>query len=387
MIACPIAKSFGNMTNMLGPMLALALAITPMAALSAEGGTMPGKTAGTAATQPVPANGSLHIVAYHQIANVVSAEGVVEAVRQSTIAAQVAGQIVELKVKAGDTVKAGQVLLRIDQRAAEQALSGSQSQVAEAQASLSLAQRNLARNKELFGQKFIGKAALDQSETEYKAAQARLAALQASAGQASTAKTLTVISAPYAGVIATSAVEVGDMATPGRTLLTMFDPAAMRVAATLSESSLRQVSLQNPARIAIAGNKSAKDMLTSTQITLLPLADSQTHSRRLRLELGNAPGLMPGQFARVHFVTGSERKLAIPEQALLKRSEVNAVYVRMQNGMMQMRQIRLGESSADGWIEVLAGLREGEQIALDPIKAGLAANPPANEALIGEQKK
>lgn len=315
-------------------------------------------------------NSGLHLVAYRQVTEAISTEGIVEAVRQSTIAAQVAGQVVELRVKVGDKVKAGQVLLRIDPRAAEQALSSSQSQVAEAQAGLSLAQRNLERNRALYGQKFIGKAALDQTETEFKAAQARLAALQANAGQANTAKTFTVISAPYAGVIATSTIEVGDMATPGRALLTMFDPTAMRVLATLSESSLRQIKLENPASVAITGNK---EMLKSKQITLLPVADSHTHSRRLRLELGDAAGLMPGQFARAHFVTGSERKLAIPEAALLRRSEVNAVYVKMPNGSMQLRQVRIGPISADGWIEVLAGLRDGEQIALDPVKAGMAA--------------
>lgn len=320
------------------------------------------------AAQAAPAD--VYVLAYRDVPNVVSAEGVVEAVRQSTLAAQIAGQIVELKVKVGDSVKAGQVLVRIDPRAAEQVVSGSQSQLAEAQAGLTNALRSYERNKQLFAQKFISKAGLDQAELDYKAAQARVGALQANAGQASTARTFTTITAPYAGVVAATPIEVGDMATPGRALVTVFDPASMRVIATLSQSSLHDVKLELPVQVEVLA---ARSRLTAKQVTLVPLADSRSHTARLRLELGNAAGLLPGQFARAYFTTGVARKLVIPEKAVLRRSEVTAVYVLGASGQPQLRQIRVGEASVDGYVEVLAGLHEGERIAQEPIKAGLAA--------------
>lgn len=317
------------------------------------------------------ASADAYVLAYRDVPNVVSAEGMVEAVRQSTLAAQIAGQIVELKVKVGDSVKAGQVLLRIDPRAAEQVVSGSQSQLAEAQAGLTNALRSYERNKQLFAQKFISKAGLDQAELDYKAAQARVGALQASAGQAFTAKTFTTITAPYAGVVAATPIEVGDMATPGRALVTVFDPASMRVLATLSQSGLRDVKLEMPVQVEVPA---AQRRLTAKQVTLVPLVDSRTHTARLRLELGNAVGLLPGQFARAYFTTGVARKLVIPERAVLRRSEVTAVYVLAAGGQPQLRQIRVGEASPDGYVEVLAGLREGERIALDSVKAGLLSD-------------
>jgi RND family efflux transporter MFP subunit len=314
-----------------------------------------------------------YAVAYRDVPDVISAEGVVEAVRQSTLAAQIAGQIVELRVKVGDSVKAGQVLARIDPRAAEQAVAGSRSQVAEAQAGLTNARRSYERNQQLVAQKFISKAALDQSELDYKAAQARVAALQANAGQASTARTFTTITAPYAGVIAATPIEVGDMATPGRALVTVFDPGNMRVIATLSQSSLRDVNLSLPAQVEVPA---LKQKVVAKQVTLIPFADSRTHTAKLRLELGNATGLLPGQFARAYFVTGVARKLVIPQQAVLRRSEVTAVYVINARGQAQLRQIRAGDASVganvEGYVEVLAGLREGERVALAPVKAGLA---------------
>lgn len=323
-----------------------------------------------------PAPVAAFVVAYRDVPDVISAEGVVEAVRQSTLAAQIPGQIVELGVKVGDSVKAGQFLLRIDPRAAEQVVSGSQSQLAEAQAGLTNALRSYERSKQLFAQKFISQAGLDQAELDYKAAQARVGAVQANAGQASTARTFTTITAPYAGVVAATPIEVGDMATPGRALITVFDPAGMRVIATLSQSSLRDVKLAMPVQLEVPA---ATRRLTAKQVTLVPLADSRTHTARLRLELDNAVGLLPGQFARAYFTTGVARKLVIPASAVLRRSEVTAVYVIGAAGPPQLRQIRVGEPLADGVFEVLAGLREGERIALDAVKAGLLSGRIAGQ--------
>ncbi|MEO5659886.1 MAG: efflux RND transporter periplasmic adaptor subunit [Polaromonas sp.] len=341
---------------------ALAAALLAAAMLLAL--AQPARAAGPVSVAPA----KTFVVAYREVPDTVSAEGVVEAVRQSTLAAQIAGQIVELRVKVGDSVKAGQVLLRIDPRAAEQLVSSSQSQLAEVQAGLTNALRSYERSKQLFAQNFISKAGLDQAESDYKAAQARVASLRANAGQASTARTFTTISAPYAGVVAATPIEVGDMATPGRPLVTVFDPASMRVIATLSQSSLRAIKLQLPVQVEVPA---VKRRLTATQVTLVPLADSRTHTSRLRVELSDASGLLPGQFARAYFATGVARKLVIPEGAVLRRSEVTAVYVHGAGGQAQLRQIRVGEVSGDGYIEVLAGLREGERIALDPVRAGL----------------
>ncbi|MCJ7798772.1 MAG: efflux RND transporter periplasmic adaptor subunit [Polaromonas sp.] len=325
------------------------------------------------AAAAVQAPATAYTVAYREVPDVISAEAVVEAVRQSTLAAQIAGQIVEIKVQVGDRVKAGQVLARIDPRAAEQVVSGSQSQLAEAQAGMTNAMRAYERNKQLFAQNFISKAGLDQAELDFKAAQARVGALQASAGQASTAKTFTTITAPYAGVVAATLVELGDMATPGRPLVTVFDPSGMRVVATLSQSSLRAVKLQLPVQIEVPDLKRS---LTAKQVTLVPLVDSRTHTAKLRLDLGDATGLLPGQFARAYFATGVARKLVIPDGTVLRRSEVTAVYVLGEGEQAHLRQIRVGEA-VGGLTEVLSGLREGERIALDPVKAGLL---PGNSA-------
>jgi RND family efflux transporter MFP subunit len=328
--------------------------------------------AATASQQP-----PLAVVAavYRDVDRIITAEALVEPVRQSTLAAQVAGRVVEFAVKAGDRVKAGQVIARIDARAAEQAVVASQAQVAEARAQLVNARGNYERTRQLVAQKFMSQAALDQAEAQYKAAQAQVAALEAGAGQAATQRSFTTISAPYAGVVAATHAEVGDMAQPGRELVTLFEPGKLRVTATLPQGALAKVRAEAPVRIEIPALGRTE---TATQVTPLPVADVSTHTTKIRLDLPAVDGLLPGQFARAQFVVGRARKLVVPEQAVLRRSEVTAVYV-VAGGRALLRQVRLGEVVGERLVEVLAGLREGERVALDPIRAGSAAagNLPA----------
>jgi RND family efflux transporter MFP subunit len=315
------------------------------------------------------------LVAYKELSRVAPAEGVVEAVRQSVLAAQVPGRIVALNVKAGDSVRAGQVLAQIDARSATQAEAASQSQVREARANLANAKAKYERSRQLLAQKFISQAALDQAEAEYLAAQEQTTAAIANAGQAVTAKSFTTISAPYSGVVASTEVEVGDMATPGRALLTVFDPRELRVTATLPQAVLAQAKLDAPVAIELP---TLGRTLPASGITVLPMADARTHTTRVRLALPEAAGLLPGQYARALFVTGRTRALAIPASAVLRRSEVTAVYVLDRAGAVRLRQVRLGEAAGDGLIEVLAGLAPGERVSLEPVRAGIEASRGAD---------
>jgi multidrug efflux pump subunit AcrA (membrane-fusion protein) len=109
-------------------------------------------------------------------------------------------------------------------------------------------------------------------------------------------------------------------------------------------------------------------------LTIVPSADPRTHTTPVRLDLpGTVRGVFPGVYARAHFVTGRALKLVVPRAAVVRRSEVTAVYVVDEQGAAHMRQIRLGTAANEQFLEVLAGLKAGEKVALDPVKAGMAA--------------
>jgi RND family efflux transporter MFP subunit len=244
----------------------------------------------------------------------------------------------------------------------------------EARANLANASAKYERSRRLFAQKFISQAALDQAQADFLAGQAQAATAAANAEQSATSKSFTTIVAPYDGVVASTEVEVGDMATMGRPLITVFDPRALRVTAMLPQAVLAVAKLDAPVKIEIP---TLERSFMARKVTVIPVADTRTHTTRVRLDLPEASGLMPGQYARASIVTGRTRALAIPLAAVLRRSEVTAVYVLDAQGHAQLRQVRVGEKAGEGLVEVLAGLDVGERVTIEPVRAGIEASRQA----------
>ncbi len=288
------------------------------------------------------------------------AEGVVEAVRESQLAAQTTGRITTLQVKVGDAVKAGQVLARIDERIAAD-------QMAASRAQLDAARNEFERSQQLLEKQFISKAAMDRAEAQYKA-------LRAQANSAATQTQLHTIVAPYAGVIAAAPIELGDMAMPGKSLFTLYDPQHLRVVINVPETIADTLRNDAPAALEIPA---ASQKLQISAIEILPTRDASAHTAQLRLPLpANMRGIEPGQFARANLPTraAAASALLIPQNAVLHRSEFDAVYVVDGARKPQLRQVRLGRVDSAN-IEVLSGLDAGERIALDPLAAAQVLRP------------
>lgn len=327
------------------------------------------------AAEAPPPTGRVITVAVRDVPRRFAAEGVVEAVKQATLGAQVPGVVVDFAVKAGDSVRAGQVLARIDPRTADQAVAAIRSQIAESEANLANARRKYERNRELVAQKFVSQAALEQAEAEYKAAQAQRETLTANLDQAIAARSFTSIVAPYAGVVGATHAQAGDMAQPGRPLVTVFDPGELRVVASVPQAALARIDLREPIVVEIPALALT---LTARRATVVPLADASTHTSQIRLDLPATERLLPGQYARARFVTGTVRTLAVPSSAIVRRGEVTAVYVVDANGRARLRQVRVGETVDEGEVEIRSGLSPGETIAADPVQAGMAPAVAAN---------
>lgn len=320
------------------------------------------------ATPSAPALASA-VVAWRQVEATWAGEAVIEAERQSTVAAQTAGRVMAINFRPGDAVKQGQVIMRIDPTVAQQQVAGVQAQVTEARVGLENATREYERFKELFAKNYVSKSQMDTAEANYKAAQARLNTLQASSGQATTTRQFADVTAPYAGVMSALHVEIGEMASPGTPLATGFDPAWLRATAQVPQAWIDAVRRGNKAFIEVPGST---QWIPAAKLVVIPAADPRTHTTEVRVYLpASVSGMLPGQFVRAHFVTGTARRLVVPAAAVLRRSEMTGVYVLPAKGRPQLRQVRLGERQGDGSYEVLAGLREGDKVALDPVRAGM----------------
>ena len=314
------------------------------------------------------------------------AEGVVEAVKSSVIAPQVSGSITELPVKAGDYVKAGQLRVRIDTRIAAQQSAANQAQVvaaqaqvAAAQAQLSTARKEFERKQRLYEKQYISQAALERAESDYKTAQAQTntqiaqaKAQHAQSGLSNVQTGLHTITAPYSGVIAEVMTEVGGMAMPGQPLLTLYDPNGFRVSVNVPQSQLAQLKAGPNINVTVPAASVVERSLISTNLTVLPTADSVSNMSTVRLTLPqNITSIRPGMFARamlpVNDANGKDQ-IFVPVKSVIKRSELVAVYVVDKQGHPQLRQVRLGRKQGEN-IEVFAGLQPGESVALDPIAA------------------
>ncbi|GAB5605261.1 efflux RND transporter periplasmic adaptor subunit [Sideroxyarcus sp. TK5] len=310
-------------------------------------------------------------VQYREVEQTYSVDGVVEATRQSTVSAQISGRVKAIFFDVGDRVSKGQILLKIDEREAEQALAGSRAQLSQAQAALQNARLNYERSQELFKQKFISQAALDKARSDYEMAKAQAEASEAGAQQSALAQSYTSVIAPYAGVVSARMVEMGEMVTVGKPLMTGFDPAQLRVIASVSQDKLKDIGARPKVTVEVP---SLNRWVHAATVTVQPSADLRTHSTQVRIDLpAKQADLYPGMFVRTHFVVGKESKLLIPASAVVRRSEVVAVYVVDEQGTPRLRQVRLGEANAQNEIEVLAGLNIGERVARDAIKAGMVA--------------
>jgi RND family efflux transporter MFP subunit len=307
-------------------------------------------------------------------------DGVVEAVRQAVVASQVAGAIVKLDVQVGDRVRAGQVLMRIDARAAEQTAAASDAQVQAARAALDVATKDFQRQQQLFRDNFISAAALDRADSAYKATQAQLQAQVAQAGAARTQSGFHVVMAPFAGVVSEVPVQLGDMALPGRALATVYDPGALRITAAVPQTVAQRLLAGQMPRAELPGLPGAAAWVTPQRLQQLPTVDAATLSVQLRAELPPAlAGVVPGMFARLWLpLSGAATAtagtaataapaagLSVPLQAVVRRAELTAVYVLDAGGKPALRQVRLGRSQGDQ-VEVLAGLMAGERVTTAP---------------------
>lgn len=301
-----------------------------------------------------------------------TAEGVVEAVKSSTIAPQVSGSITALPVKVGDHVKAGQLLVRIDTRMAAQQVMTNQAQVAASQAQLAAARQEYERKRRLFEKQYISQAALERSESDYKAAEAQTKAQLAQTGLANVQTGLHTINAPYSGVIAEVMTEIGGMAMPGQPILAMYDPNGFRVTVNVPQSQLGDLKASTSIKVMIPAATEPERNQMSTHMTILPTADSISNMALVRLTLPqNLSNIRPGMFARAMLpINGSkgQSQIYVPAKAVVKRSELLAVYVVNKQGKPQLRQVRLGRKQGET-VEVLAGLQSGEMVAVDPIAA------------------
>ncbi|OPX55746.1 RND family efflux transporter, MFP subunit [Oceanospirillum multiglobuliferum] len=291
--------------------------------------------------------------------------GLVEAVRQSTVAAQTAGTVSAIYYDVDDQVSPGNVLLQISDTEQQARFEQAQAGLRVAQTNLTNAEQNFNRIDSIYKKQLASQSQYDQARNQLDSAKASYRQANAALKESQKQVSYTKVIAPYGGLVTERHVEVGEVVAPGSPLMSGVDLSQLRVNVDLPQSYATTVRQNKLAEVALPSG----EMLAAKGMTIFPYANSNTHNFRVRIHLPeNIQGLYPGMSVKVSMPLGSQQRIMIPAQAIVVRSELRAVYVLDQQQQPQLRQVRLGQRQGQE-VEILSGLQVGDQIALDPNEA------------------
>jgi RND family efflux transporter MFP subunit len=308
-------------------------------------------------------------VEYVSVPDEILLDGLVEAVKQATVAAQTSGRVAEIHFDVDDFVTRGEVIVRLHDIEQQARLDKAQSGLQEAQARYDKAARTRRRELNLFREKAGSQAAVDAANAEYQAAQAALTAARAQLTEVGEQLEHTLIRAPYSGIVVKRHIETGELVQPGTLLMTGLSLDSLRVTTQVPESLIGTLRRFRTASVILPGP--ADGRVAAQQLTISPRADATTHTFEVRLQLPPLEEpLYPGMSVKVAITTGEAERLLVPVRAIVHRSEVAGVYIVDAHGV-HFRQVRPGRRYGKDRQEVLAGLSAGERVALDPVRAAI----------------
>jgi len=311
------------------------------------------------------------------IPDVVEAVGTLRAAETSQLAAQMMGNIVQVRVHEGDHVQRGQVLAVIDDAQPQAALDRSaaadlaaEQEISASESNFTLAEATFKRYQTLYDRKSVSPQEFDEIKARYQAAQARRevaragkAQAKAALQQARTALSYTHILAPFAGLVTEKKADVGTLATPGMPIFTVEDLRRYRLEAAVNESDLQYV--RQGQQVSVSIDALGDRHLKGKVIEVVPAADPGSRSFLVRVELPSDPALRSGLFGRAQFRRGERTGLLIPRTAVVERGQLQGIYVLDRNRIAGLRYITLGKTEALQ-VDVLAGLQAGEALISNP---------------------
>lgn len=294
-------------------------------------------------------------------------DGVAEAVNRGTVSAQTSGRVVEVNFDVDDYVRAGEVIVLIEDSAHQSRVDQAQANLQAATARREDAEKEFKRIEGVFAKQAVSKADMDKVTAVLQQARAGELAAQAALEQAQQQVDYTRVKAPYQGIVTERLVEIGETVQPGQALMSGLSLDNMRISVDVPQNLVDSIRKERKAQAKIG----AKWVLAE-DVTVFPVADPRSDTFEVRLQLpGGGEGVFPGMYVKVGFVVGSQPSLVVPLSAVVLRSEVVAVYVVDAEGRVHFRHIRLGSAAGQAHVSVLTGLDEGELVAINPVAAGI----------------
>jgi RND family efflux transporter MFP subunit len=301
--------------------------------------------------------GPSFVARYQEIEDIRSWPGTVSARSVAQIASKVPARVIEITVRAGDVVQAGQVLARLDQQEAQARLNQARATLASAEAQSARVAADARRTQALFDREAATRQALDAALAAARSGAAQVAEARAAVAAAASVSGAGVLRAPFEGAVIRRLLEPGDMALPGQPVLALQSSRRLRVEAAVPESCARTLRLGQELRARLGEAR-----YPAVVEEIAPAVDPETRTVLVKTALDPAAPTQPGTFAWLEQGCGRHRALLIPASALRRTGQLESVRVLIE-GHARLRHVRTGEAR-DGTVEVLSGLREGDRILL-----------------------
>ncbi len=294
--------------------------------------------------------------------------GTVKALNYAAIKARVAGEVKEILVREGDAVKTGQVLARIDPTEYQRRWAQAQEQALAAKSQMEIAQRQWDTNKALVEQGFISKAAMDNSLASFQGAVATQKAAIAGADVARKALDDATLLAPFSGVIAVRAAQVGQRVSIDANVLELVDLSQLEVEVPVSPSESLDVRVGQVAALQL---EDRKEIVTAKVKRISPSAQAGSRSVLIYLSLDKPEGLRHGLFAKGMLGLGKSQVMAVPLSAV--RTDRPQPYVQVVESVGEQLQVAhktvtlgargldLTQPEAEPWVGV-TGLAAGSTV-------------------------
>lgn len=289
------------------------------------------------------------------------AVGTVRSRIQATVAPQITGQLLDVKVDAGDPVTAGQVLVTLDSQEYLARFEQARSALVAAEAGKEQAESNFQRIKSLLEQKAATPEQMEAAESQKKQADAGVMAAEQRVKEAETFLGYTRLVSPLDGVVADRLADPGDLAYPGKALLVLHKPEDLRLEASVREGLIQRVSGYQESGREVEVHIAALDRTVRGTIgEIVPSADPVSRSFLVKVALPRGEGLYPGMFGKLRIELDPRPTVLVPAGAVNRVGQLVTILV-LDAGRWVRRFVTLGAPSGE-LVEVLSGLTAGETI-------------------------